>query len=51
MLAASLPPLDRGLQTEELIGSFAMFAGLGEAERKALVRLFRPRLLGFRARC
>jgi CPA1 family monovalent cation:H+ antiporter len=44
-LSAKLPPLDLGLQTEELIGSFDMFAGLAQAELKALVRLFRPRLL------
>jgi CPA1 family monovalent cation:H+ antiporter len=40
-----LPPLDLGLQTEELIASFEMFAGLEPAELKALVPLFRPRLM------
>ena len=45
MLTDKLPPLDLGLQTEELIGSFSMFAGLEEDELKALARLFRPRLL------
>ena len=40
-----LPPLDLGLRADELIGQFEMFAGLGEAELKALARLFRPRLL------
>ena len=44
-LSGRLPPLDLGLQTEELIGSFEMFAGLEPAELKALVLLFRPRLL------
>jgi CPA1 family monovalent cation:H+ antiporter len=43
--ANRLPPLDLGLRTEEMIGSFEMFAGLEPAELKALVRLFRPRLL------
>ena len=45
LLTDKLPPLDLGLQTEELIGSFSMFAGLEAAELKALARLFRPRLL------
>ena len=45
LLTDKLPPLDLGLQTEELIGSFSMFAGLEEPELKALARLFRPRLL------
>jgi len=45
VLTAKLPPLDLGLQTEELIGSFSMFAGLDEPELKALARLFRSRLL------
>jgi CPA1 family monovalent cation:H+ antiporter len=40
-----LPPLDLGLETETLIGSFEMFAGLEPAELKALALLFRPRLL------
>ena len=40
-----LPPLDLGLQTEELIGAFDMFAGLDAGARKELARLFRPRLL------
>lgn len=44
-LARRLPPLDLGLRSEELIGSFAMFRGLEPAELKALMRLFRPRLL------
>jgi CPA1 family monovalent cation:H+ antiporter len=44
-LSGRLPPLDLGLQTEELIGSFEMFAGLEPDELKALVPLFRPRLL------
>ncbi len=39
------PPLDLGLETEDLIASFDMFAGLEPAERKSLARLFRPRLL------
>ncbi|HEX5453883.1 MAG TPA: cation:proton antiporter [Stellaceae bacterium] len=38
-------PLDLGLKTKELIGSFEMFSGLDEPELNALVRLFRPRLL------
>jgi Na+:H+ antiporter len=37
-------PLDLGLRTEELIGRFEMFRGLGATEIKALARLFRPRL-------
>jgi monovalent cation:H+ antiporter, CPA1 family len=45
LLTDKLPPLDLGLQTAELIGSFSMFAGLKEPELKALARLFRPRLL------
>jgi CPA1 family monovalent cation:H+ antiporter len=45
LLTDKLPPLDLGLQAEELIGSFSMFAGLEEPELKALARLFRPRLL------
>jgi len=45
LLSAKLPPLDLGLQTEELLRSLAMFAGLEPAELKALARLFRPRLL------
>ncbi len=45
LLTSKLPPLDLGLETEELIGSFEMFGGLEPAELKALVRLFRPRLL------
>ena len=44
-LSGRLPPLDLGLETEGLIGSFEMFAGLEPAELKALVRLLRPRLL------
>ncbi len=40
-----LPSLDPGLQIEELIGSFEMFAGLERDALKALARLFRPRLL------
>jgi monovalent cation:H+ antiporter, CPA1 family len=42
--AGGLRPLDLGLRTEELIGRFEMFRGLGDAEIKALARLFRPRL-------
>jgi CPA1 family monovalent cation:H+ antiporter len=38
-------PLDLGLKTEQLIGSFEMFSGLDRTELNALVRLFRPRLL------
>ncbi|MGE5270500.1 MAG: cation:proton antiporter, partial [Thiohalocapsa sp.] len=38
-------PLDLGLDTRQLIGSFAMFAGLEPTELDALVRLFRPRLI------
>ena len=45
LLSGRLPPLDLGLQTEELIRSFSMFANLEEAELKALATLFRPRLL------
>jgi monovalent cation:H+ antiporter, CPA1 family len=45
LAAAANPPLDLGLRTEELIAHFDMFAGLGRAEIKALVRRFRPRLL------
>src|SRR6185437_1552897 len=44
-LAAKHPPLDLGLRTAELIGEFDMFSALGPEERKALVPLFRPRLL------
>jgi CPA1 family monovalent cation:H+ antiporter len=44
-LTDELPPLDLGLRVDQLIGQFAMFAGLGAAELKALARLFRPRLL------
>jgi len=40
-----LPPLDLGLRAEGLIGQFEMFAGLADAELRALARLFRPRLL------
>ena len=40
-----LPPLDRGLRTEELLARFEMFAGLGAPELRALARLFRSRLL------
>jgi monovalent cation:H+ antiporter, CPA1 family len=42
--ARDLRPLDLGLRTEELIGRFEMFRGLGQAETKALAYLFRPRL-------
>lgn len=45
LLSGKLPPLDLGLQTDELIGSFSMFAGLEPAELKALAPLLRPRLL------
>ena len=45
LLTDKLPPLDLGLQADELIGSFSMFAALEEPELKALARLFRPRLL------
>lgn len=45
LLSGKLPPLDLGLQTEELIRSFSMFAGLNEAELRALALLLRPRLL------
>jgi len=45
LLTDKLPPLDLGLQTEELVASFSMFAGLKTAELKALTRLLRPRLL------
>ncbi len=45
VLGSELPPLDLGLHTEALIRRFDMFAGLGEAEVRALARLFRPRLL------
>jgi CPA1 family monovalent cation:H+ antiporter len=40
-----LPPLDLGLRAEDLLAQFDMFAGLGDAELRALARLFRPRLL------
>ncbi len=43
--SAAQLPLDLGLRTEDLIGDFEMFSGLGPAEQKALARLFRPRLL------
>jgi CPA1 family monovalent cation:H+ antiporter len=43
--AGDHPPLDLGLDVEELIGHFDMFAGLNPEERKALARRFRPRLL------
>jgi CPA1 family monovalent cation:H+ antiporter len=42
--ARDLRPLDLGLRTEELIGRFEMFRGLGQAETKALAYLFRPLL-------
>jgi CPA1 family monovalent cation:H+ antiporter len=42
--ASAACPLDLGLRTEELIGRFDMFQGLGTSESKALARLFRPRL-------
>ena len=45
LLSDRLPPLDLGLQTEQLIRSFPMFAGLDETELKAVVRVLRPRLL------
>ena len=38
------PPLDLGLRTEELLLRFEMFRNLGQTERGALTRLFRPRL-------
>jgi monovalent cation:H+ antiporter, CPA1 family len=44
-LTDELPPLDLGLRAEDLLGQFEMFAGLGAAERRALARLFRVRLL------
>jgi monovalent cation:H+ antiporter, CPA1 family len=44
-LTDELPPLDLGLRAEDLLGEFEMLAGLGAAERRALARLFRPRLL------
>jgi Na+:H+ antiporter len=44
-LSSALPPLDLGLRTEELIRHVGMFAGLSEAEVRALARLLRPRLL------
>jgi CPA1 family monovalent cation:H+ antiporter len=43
--STALPPLDLGLQTEQLIGAIEMFAGIDPAELKELTRLFRPRLL------
>ena len=45
LLSGKLPPLDLGLQTDELIRSFPMFAGLEDVELKALATLLRPRLL------
>ncbi|HEX2150395.1 MAG TPA: cation:proton antiporter [Stellaceae bacterium] len=45
LLSDRLPPLDLGLQTEQLIRSFPMFAGLDETELKAVIRVLRPRLL------
>jgi CPA1 family monovalent cation:H+ antiporter len=45
LLSGKLPPLDLGLQTEELIRSLSLFAGLEPAELKALAPLLRPRLL------
>ena len=44
-MSGRLPPLDLGLQTEELIGAFEIFAGLEPAELEALARVLRPRLL------
>jgi monovalent cation:H+ antiporter, CPA1 family len=44
-LMDELPPLDLGLRAEDLLAQFEMFAGLGEAELRALARRFRPRLL------
>ncbi len=44
-LMDDLPPLDLGLRAEQLLAQFEMFAGLGDAELRALARLFRPRLL------
>jgi len=44
-LTDELPPLDLGLHAEDLLAQFNMFAGLGEAELRALARLCRPRLL------
>jgi CPA1 family monovalent cation:H+ antiporter len=45
LLSGRLPPLDLGLQTEELIRSFPMFSGLEPREVRALIPLLRPRLL------
>jgi len=45
LLSGKLPPLDLGLQTDELIRSYPMFVGLQEGELKALTPLLRPRLL------
>jgi monovalent cation:H+ antiporter, CPA1 family len=45
LLSDRLPPLDLGLRTEQLIRSFPMFAGLDEAELRAVARILRPRLL------
>lgn len=45
MIAAEHPPIDLGLRAEDLIRDFEMFAGLSEAEQRALARRFRPRLL------
>src|ERR1700726_841897 len=44
-LMDEMPPLDLGLRVEDLLAQFDMFAGFGAAELRALVRLFRPRLL------
>ncbi|HYM74287.1 MAG TPA: cation:proton antiporter, partial [Stellaceae bacterium] len=45
LLAVDHPPLDLGLDPEQLIRNFEMFSGLGDQELKALARRFRPRLL------
>jgi CPA1 family monovalent cation:H+ antiporter len=45
LLSDRLPPLDLGLQTEQLVRSLPMFAGLEEGEVRALMRVLRPRLL------
>ena len=46
LLAAEHPPIDLGLRTEELIGDFEMFAGLGAAEeRRRSHAVSVPRLL------
>jgi CPA1 family monovalent cation:H+ antiporter len=45
MSSTTLPPLNLGLQTRELVRSFALFTACAPNELNALVKLFRSRLL------